>query len=142
DDRRLDPGHGDREGCDEDPCRADVRALRHRAAPCALTPAQLGANERIRDSTRSTTSSGVDVPAVRPTVPASRNQSAHRSASAWTWWTRAQYSEQVSTSCRVLLLEAPPTTMTTSARRARSMAAAWRCLVGRQTVSLKRTSAC
>src|SRR5204863_232925 len=101
DDRRFDPGHGDGEGRDEDPGRTGVRVLRHRAAPWAPTPAPLGANERIRDSTRSTTSSGVDVPAVRPTVPASWNQSAHRSASAWTWWTRAQYSEQVSTSCRV-----------------------------------------
>ena len=38
----------------------------------------------IRASTRSMTSSGVDVPAVMPTVPAATNHSGSRSASVWT----------------------------------------------------------
>ena len=47
-------------------------------------------NVRIRPSTRSMTASGVDVPAVMPTVCASRNHAGLRSASVWTWWTREQ----------------------------------------------------
>jgi len=77
---------------DDDP-RPPAGGRQHRATPIRpAAPALLaGASARMRASTRSTTSSGVDVPAVSPTVPAPWNQSADRSASDCTWWTRAQY---------------------------------------------------
>ena len=45
------------------------------------------ASSRIRCSIRSMTASGVDVPAVMPTVPAAANHSRRRSNSVSTWWT-------------------------------------------------------
>ena len=49
--------------------------------------------------------------------------------------THEQYFEQVATNSRVLLLFAPPITITTSDCSANSMAAVCRCFVGWQTVS-------
>ena len=63
-------------------CLRDAAADTRRSSPARTC--------RMRSSTRSITSSGVDVPAVIPTVCASRNHSGARSASVWTWWTREQ----------------------------------------------------
>ena len=52
--------------------------------------------------------SGVDVPAVTPTVPALTNHSDRKSAAVCTKWTRGQNMLHVAASSRVLLLPAPP----------------------------------
>ena len=67
-----------------DPAR-DARLLREGEVDAIYEPSAEvmyppDASTRMRDSIQSTTSSGVDVPAVSPTVCAPRNQSTHRSA--------------------------------------------------------------
>ena len=76
----------------------------------------------------------------KTTVSAPASHSGRRSSAFRTWCTRGQYRRQVATNSRVLLLCAPPMTMTTSLCAANSMAAPWRCFVGWHTVSMKSTS--
>jgi len=71
----------------------------------------------------SITLSGVEVPAVMPTVSEAWIQDGSRSLALCSQWTRDQRARQVSTRRRVLLLWMPPTTSTTSQRPARSSAA-------------------
>src|SRR4029079_10552419 len=76
--RRFQPRHCDRKGDDDQPARVhfDERAHRSVTASRSLTAS---ANARMRRSTSSITSSGVDVPAVIPTVRTSTNQPGGRS---------------------------------------------------------------
>ena len=64
--------------------RRRFATLRVGATTCRTCPAVASAQRRMRASTRSMTSSGVEVPAVSPTTVAASNHSGRTSASVCT----------------------------------------------------------
>lgn len=90
--------------------------------------------------TASTVSSSVEVPAVTPTLRASRNHAGSSSSGLSICSVRRPRERAFWASWRVLLLLRPPMTTMWSQWRIRSSMAVWRCLVGWQIVSMKRTS--
>src|SRR6185295_1988445 len=84
---RFEPSHGEREGDDNRPKCAPGKTRRHwtcSAEASAEARVEAMTRRRIRASTRSMTSSGVDVPAVSPTMFAASNHSGLTSASVST----------------------------------------------------------